>query len=62
MIVLSEEEEKFVLRVRQLAQSKLVDQITVRIPDLAIIEKHSYQEEVFRPRPRIAALTRNAKQ
>lgn len=48
-IVLTDEEEKFMLRLRHLAKGKTIDHVTVRIPDLAIVEKWSRQEEVFRP-------------
>lgn len=46
---MTDEEEKFMLRLRHLAKGKTIDHVTVRIPDLAIVEKWSRQEEVFRP-------------
>ena len=49
MIQLTAEEEKFILRIRQLTKAKMVDEVMVRLNDLAIVEKHSFQEEVFRP-------------
>jgi hypothetical protein len=56
-IILTDEEEKFILRLRQLSKSGLIDIVTVRLGDMAITEKRGTREEVFRPAGRAGAVS-----